>query len=40
MKKILITTNLTDDSKKVVDYAIQLFGTEVEYTLLYGFTVD
>lgn len=40
MKKIVVTTNLSEHSKKVLDHTVQLFGTEVEYTLLYGFTVD
>ena len=38
MKKILLTTDFSDNARNALDYAINLFGLNADYTLLNSFT--
>lgn len=40
MKTVLLTTNLSSNSRSVIDYAISFFGTDIDYVLLHGYTID
>ena len=40
MKTVLLTTNFSENSRSAIEYAISFLGTDLDYVLLHGYTID